>query len=173
MIRWKLIKETAKRLLVEANVSSPPIVLEVLLERQGVLLAGAPAEEHVSGFLLRRVGEAPVIGFNSALPPVRQRFIVAHELGHLLLHHKSGLHVDRSVVKDKGDATDAPDEEEVEANRFAAELLMPEHWIRQESGISRYSSYDDDPVIGRLAQRYMVSRQAMTIRLTSLGLIQM
>jgi len=173
MIRWKLIKENATRLLNEANVSASPVVLRVLLENQGVSLASAPAEEHLSGFLLRHPGEAPVIGFNSALPVVRQRFIVAHELGHLLLHGKTGLHVDRSLVRLEGVKTDAPDEDEIEANPFPAELSMPEKWIREDAGLIGPAAVDDNPVIGHLAQKYRVSKQAMTIRLTSLGLIQM
>lgn len=173
MIRWKLIKETANRLLSEANISSPPVELEVLLEQQGVSLTSAPAEEQISGFLLRRAGEVPVIGFNSSLPRVRQRFIIAHELGHLLLHNKSGLHVDRSLVRLGGQAkSDVVDEEEVEANRFAAELLMPEKLIREEVRMIGRAAVDDDPVIDLLAQKYNVSRQAMTIRLTSLEVIQ-
>jgi Zn-dependent peptidase ImmA (M78 family) len=173
MIRWKLIKETACRLLSEANISSPPVDLEVVIEKQGVKLASAPAEEQFSGFLLRRAGELPVIGFNSALPRVRQRFIVAHELGHLLLHGKTGLHVDRSLVRLGGEKADTPDEDETEANRFAAELLMPEEWIREDARLIGRAAVDDDPVISQLAQKYNVSKQAMTIRLTSLGVIQM
>lgn len=173
MIRWKLIKETATRLLDEANVSSPPVVLGVILEKQGASLTSAPTDEHVSGFLLRHPGEAPVIGFNSALPVVRQRFIVAHELGHLLLHGKTGLHVDRSLVRLEGEKANVPDEDEIEANRFAAELLMPEEWIREDARLIGRMAVDDDPLIGHLAQKYRVSKQAMTIRLTSIGLIQM
>lgn len=174
MIRWKLIKETASRLLSEANISSSPVELEVVLENQGVSLTSAPAEEQISGFLLRRAGEVPVIGVNSALPRVRQRFIIAHELGHLLLHNKSGLHVDRSLVRLYGYAkSDVVDEDEVEANRFAAELLIPEDLIRDDVRMIGHVAVDDDPVINLLAQKYNVSRQAMTIRLTSLGVIQM
>lgn len=174
MIRWKLIGETAAKVLSEAKVHAPPVKLSGLLLQQGVSLTSAPAEDHLSGFVLKKSGSKPVIGFNSELPPVRQRFVIAHELGHLLLHNKNGLHVDRSPAKhDGGVNADGLDEDEVEANRFAAEILMPEPWIREEVKMIGHPAVDDDPLIGLLAKKYMVSLQAMTIRLTSLGLIQM
>ncbi len=174
MIRWKLIKETAGRVLGELKISTPPIELDEVLKREGVALTSAPADERISGFLLRRVGEAPVIGFNASLPSFRQRFIIAHELGHLLLHNKTGLHVDRSLVRlEHREKSDPADEDEVEANRFAAELLMPEEFIRGDLDGNGRAAVEQGEVIGHLAQKYGVSKQAMTIRLTSLGLIQM
>lgn len=174
MIRWKFIKDTAGRVLAGSEISAPPIDLNDVLRREGVALTSAPADEHISGFLLRRAGEAPVIGFNSSLPGVRQRFVVAHELGHLLLHHQTGLHVDRSLVRlEHREKSDPADEDEVEANRFAAELLMPEEFIRGDLDRIGRAAVEQGEAISHLAKRYQVSRQAMTIRLTSLGLIQM
>lgn len=174
MIRWKLVKETANRLLTEANITSAPIDIESIIKKQGVKLGCAPAEDHINGFILRRVGSATVIGFNSNLKEVRQRFIMAHELGHLVLHSQSGLHVDRSNIREHGANTEKQAyEEEIEANRFAAEILMPEDFIRADLQGVRTLSADDDTKITELAAKYNVSRQAMTIRLTHLDLILM
>jgi hypothetical protein len=45
---------------------------------------------------------------------------------------------------------------------------MPEEWIREDARLIGCAALDDDPVIGQLVQNYKVSKQAMTIRLTSL-----
>jgi Zn-dependent peptidase ImmA (M78 family) len=56
--------------------------------------------------------------------------------------------------------------EEIEANRFAAELLMPVNLI--EHDIDRFDQIDD-LAVSWFANRYKVSPQAMQIRLTNLG----
>lgn len=174
MIRWKLIKETTNRLLQDAGITEPPVDIEALVSQQGALLTSAPSENDVSGFLLRTSGSAPVIGVNASHHLVRQRFTIAHELGHLLLHATTELHIDQVVLKmrDKRAGKDV-DEDEMEANRFAAEILVPEKFLRTDLESLGPVNADDDDAISHLANRYKVSRQAMTIRLTSLGLIWM
>jgi Zn-dependent peptidase ImmA (M78 family) len=175
MIRWKLIKETAARVLNQSRIATPPIDVEMLVREQGALVTRAPnKDESVSGFILRVPGSPAVIGVNSVHPQVRQRFTLAHELGHLLLHAGTELHVDRLVVKmrDKR-ASEGTDEAEIEANRFAAEILMPEEFLRGDLEGLGHVTADDEEAISWLAKRYGVSKQAMTIRLTSLNLIWM
>ena len=66
--------------------------------------------------------------------------------------------------------------EEIEANAFAAELLMPTDMILREiqnvSGILDFEEDDLDNLIKKLASKFKVSQQAMTIRLMNLGVIQ-
>ena len=60
------------------------------------------------------------------------------------------------------------DPHEIEANQFAAALLMPEAFLR--ACLDQLGENPDvEESIRRLAQRFDVSAQAMTIRLTSLG----
>jgi Zn-dependent peptidase ImmA (M78 family) len=80
-------------------------------------------------------------------PPTRQRFTVAHELGHAVLRHQ--------VPADKL---------EVEANAFAAELLLPREALRQAAR-ERLS-------FPAVAARFNTSRQATLIALTSAGLLE-
>jgi len=63
-----------------------------------------------------------------------------------------------------------PESIEVEANAFAAALLMPEDYLRNDLRDKRFDMYDETAV-RRLAQRYQVSVQALTIRLMELGLL--
>lgn len=88
-------------------------------------------------------------------PLVRQRFTVAHELGHLLLHDVSKGHVD---VFTPGLPADVM---EREANVFAAKLLMPEWMIRPA-----VDQVGADVAV--LAKRFVVSESAMELRLRAL-----
>ena len=59
---------------------------------------------------------------------------------------------------------------ELEANAFAAALLMPEPFLRDDLQRRTYDMFDESAV-KRLAQKYQVSVQALTIRLMELGLL--
>ena len=62
-------------------------------------------------------------------------------------------------------------DEEAEANAFAMELLIPEEWLRRdvaEMTGGRGIDFESDPVIAKLAKRYGVSEQLMTIRIVRL-----
>ena len=94
-------------------------------------VAGAPAGAVLSGLLLPARHEVWV---SEHEPWERRRFSIAHEVGHYLLHAGE---VPDGVFCRAADLR--PDPEcperlrEREANRFAAELLMPERWSRARS----------------------------------------
>lgn len=115
----------------------------------------------VSG-LIRKDGERISIFVKNADTDVRQRFTVAHELGHLFLHleGQAGNFVDmyRTVAH-----TNQHEPVEVEANQFAAALLMPRKHVQKEL---RFADSVED-----LAIAFGVSVQAMTIRLRHLKLL--
>ena len=78
------------------------------------------------------------IGYNPSHPKVRQRFTIAHELGHYSLHNTSKgdkLFVDKDfIVKYRNAAsyTSAELKQEQEANAFGAALLMPKDFVLKE-----------------------------------------
>ena len=111
-----------------------------------------------------------VIGVNRDQATVRQRFTIAHELGHLLLHEYSRVHVDRGfrVRLRSGLSSEGTDRDEMEANRFAAELLMPIEFLQADLE-KREFDLADDSEFQTLAKRYGVSTQALAIRLNGLG----
>ena len=120
-------------------------------------------------------GDKAIIGINSAHPNTRQRFSIAHEIGHLILHKKN-LFVDKVVRLDFRDSRSslAIDKEEIEANVFAAELLMPRDFIERE--IRRIMSKRKSPplkerLIEELRNAFEVSLQAMEYRLINLGIL--
>ena len=111
-----------------------------------------------------------IIGVNKDHAPVRQRFTIGHEIGHLLLHDHDEVHVDRDfrVRMRSGASSQGTDRDEMEANRFAAELLMPLRLLRDDVESCEFDLTDDDE-LRSLARRYGVSSQALAIRLNALG----
>src|SRR5206468_3219347 len=76
----------AQQLLAKGRVTKPPVAVEKLARLCGVHVQAAPFRDSVSGVLLDlEVG--PIIGYNATHAPGRQRFSIAHELGHFLLSH--------------------------------------------------------------------------------------
>jgi Zn-dependent peptidase ImmA (M78 family) len=174
MIRRKLIKDEANALLEKAGITRPPVDVERLAINQGAVVINEPNDSDTSGFLFQTPGNRPVIGVNSKHPVSRRRFTIAHELGHLILHTKKELHVDRAVVKMRDlRASEGLDHDEIEANRFAAEILMPLGFLEADLKALGPVNADDEVTIRKLAKIYGVSQQAMTIRLTSLKLVWM
>ncbi len=167
------IREAAEELLRQAKVDKPPVPIERLARRLGAEVRYEPLEGDLSGMLFLEEGGRAIIGVNALHPKSRQRFTIAHELGHLRLHECSGIHVDRKFpirLRDER-SSQAVDYEEIEANGFAAELLMPAAML--EADLDGYATdfvdYDDDDLIRHLADKYKVSTQAMAFRLLNLG----
>ena len=121
--------------------------------------------------MLHVVEETPVIAVNSSHAGTRQRFTIAHELGHLTLHGTQTF-VDRHFVfrRDQKAAT-GNDREEIQANMFAAELLMPREWLVSDAGEHGFDIGEDEG-LAELARRYGVSQSAMLFRLANLGLVE-
>ena len=170
--RYALARRKAEQLLREAGIVAPPVPVEQLAERMGALVRYAPFDGQMSGLLHRSEdGNRAVIGVNSRHPTVRQRFSIAHELGHLALHEPAFQIDQHAFVSFRNSkSSSASDPYEIEANQFAASLLMPAALLRacvEQLG----ENPDVEESIKQLAQRFDVSTQAMTIRLTSLGQI--
>lgn len=125
-----------------------------------------PLPGDTSGLLIRREGRNICV-INAEHHPNRQRFTLAHELGHFLLHPPQESY---DLLARDGRSSEGIHTTEVEANAFAAELLIPEELLRQEVS-SILDIFSDDGTIGELAQRFQVSQAAMTHRLTNLRLL--
>lgn len=167
-VRYNRINSEIRGLLARANITAPPVPVQQVAEAAGVTIAFTELDDEVSGLLVRR-GNAVVIGVAQDQSHVRQRFTIAHELGHLILHEGEEVHVDKVFrVNLRSPASSrAEDIEEIESNAFAAGLLMPEEFIRKD--IARLTiDIVDSGQIEALAERYQVSAQAMTFRLLNL-----
>jgi Zn-dependent peptidase ImmA (M78 family) len=160
----------ATAILKASDLDSVPTPVEALAKRLGLQVVYQPLADDVSG-LLYRDGQFQVIGVNSSQAGTRQRFTIAHELGHWRLHKGRDVRVDREVrVNFRRDRL--WDLEEAQANAFAAALLMPrDSFTPTRLDLLKEGSVSLDLAIQRLAAAYQVSSQAMTIRLTGLGVL--
>jgi Zn-dependent peptidase ImmA (M78 family) len=170
--RYTIARRKARELLLEGKVETPPVPVEQLAALVGATIRYEPFAGELSG-MVHRSASGVIIGVNSMHAKTRRRFTIAHELGHFLLHRNEELHIDerfpigfRSELSSK-----ALDAAEIEANQFAAELLMPTALIADHVR-SLPRNMDIETAVSRLAHRYEVSEQAMTIRLSALGLLR-
>jgi len=157
----------AEQILRETETYRVPVPIDLVAARLKLTTEAAVLADNISGVLVVE-NERGAIGYNSAHAPVRQRFTVAHEIAHYILHVKknlqSQLFIDRYVAfRRDGNSSTGGDRTEVEANRFGAALLMPESLLREE--IRRHDlDLDDEEALIFLAKRFHVSTSAMTNR---------
>lgn len=160
----------AASLLDKFGVAKHPIEPKWLAEQLGVAVVLRDMAPEVSGMLLRGDGQE-VIGVNQSHHGHRQRFTVAHELGHLQLHRGRPLILDTDTRVNFRDPVSsmATDREEIEANRFAAALLAPEVMVR--ACVAETAFVTAEELVKALSSSFDMSPQAMTYRLMSLGII--
>jgi Zn-dependent peptidase ImmA (M78 family) len=163
----------AQQVLAELGIYRIPIPVERIAEQLGATLNYEPFEGNVSAMLYRD-SVRTVIGINANHVHTRQRFSIAHEVGHLRLHPGRPVILDHLVRINFRDETSsmATDQEEIAANAFAAELLMPEALVVRE--IDRHLDLvgaNNERLINELAQAFDVSREAMGFRLANLASI--
>ena len=103
--------------------------------------------------------------------PNRQRFSIAHEIGHFVLH-EGQTYIDKGYRVQFRDleSGSGTKREEMDANAFAAALLMPDEWVKDAFYQQPFELTEDD-VLQMLAQKFQVSTQAMSYRLMRLRLL--
>ena len=105
-------------------------ILTTVEEAAGVPVVVADLGEGIGGSCWHR-GERLLIWVNGTHAPVRQRFTLAHELGHCFCNHD-----DRALAVDTFETLSgvATESREVQANAFAAEFLAPADAVRPLAG---------------------------------------
>lgn len=147
----------ALRIAESRGLSMRPVDVLGLASSIGIQIEYLPLPENTSGFL-RRAGGHWLIGVNSMHHPNRQRFTIAHELGHYFLHRDHGDFVDQALFRKELQS----DRREFEANSFASRLLMPASDFQDAS---RRFNADLDLV----AKQFGVSAAAAKFRAEALG----
>lgn len=124
-------------------------------------------EDSVSGVIIYKPDEKNFnILVNNNQSKTRQYFTIAHELGHYFLHKttltKKNIIEDKvfSLYRKEGNSNKI----EVDANHFAAELIMPEKLVKE--------IWENLKDIDNCAEIFNVSTLAMNIRLINLKLIE-
>lgn len=167
--KFSRIESEVRQLLTKAGVEAPPVPVKKLARMQGAKIRLEPYENDEQGLsgILFRDGDKKIIGVNSLHAPVRQRFTIAHEIGHLVLHDED-LFVDGTsytISRDRNSSR-AIDQKEIDANQFAACLLMPKEFLAQRLEKGRVVALSK---LCELAEEFRVSTEAMTFRLTNLN----
>jgi Zn-dependent peptidase ImmA (M78 family) len=167
----KTIEARATSVLRDANALRVPVPVELVAHRLGLIVEPSALGDDVSGLLVVRDGRG-TIGVNQGHPPVRQRFTVAHEIGHYMLHRtSSNLFIDKAYTAVYRDTQSSTGEEraEIQANHFAAALLMPADLLLPAI---RGSGFDlaDEEALEMLAEKFQVSLQSLSYRLSNLGI---
>jgi Zn-dependent peptidase ImmA (M78 family) len=163
-------EQRAERVLTEAALTSLPIDVYRVARHLRVRIEKADLGDDVSGVLVRNEDTA-VVGVHYSHHPNRQRFTIAHELGHFLLHD-GGTYIDRGTyVRFRDSASGSgSDKEERDANQFAAALLMPRDVVARELSQQPFDLADDAALM-TVARKFGVSIQALSFRLVNLGLL--
>src|SRR5437764_8218104 len=91
------IRAQATAVLRDLGVEEPPVPIELLAHRLGAQITYAPYEGDMSGILFRDA-DRTIIGVNAQHGKARQRFTIAHEIGHLILHTSKEIYIDRGFA---------------------------------------------------------------------------
>lgn len=171
----KYARTQAEKLVDRLNIDSLPINVNKIASSLSLTVASANLGADVSGLLISDGLSAHIVTHEENHSN-RQRFTIAHEIGHYYLKHQfeegEHVHVDRGhYISQRGPkSSDGTDIKEIEANQFAASLLMPSKFVRAKVAELKVGSLLDYHV-SQMAEQFEVSEQAMTIRLTTLGLL--
>lgn len=175
-IRFPKIIRLAEQAFKKFGEKSIPVDVEKIASYLNINLVKSHCEGDISGYLHIDSEGTPLIALNTNHSPERQRFTLAHELGHYLLHSptSNSSFVDKTffIIHRDSTSSEGIDPREIEANLFAAELLMPATNLYQDIARSTNSS-STEKLVSELSEIYKVSGEAMRFRLANLGFIRL
>lgn len=147
-----------ERATIAAAQADIPVRLGTIATRFGLSVKASTLPAGISGEI-RPNGASYEIKVNRHDSKGRQRFTVAHELAHYLLHRDQ---IGDGVRDDALYRSSLSDVREAEANRLAAEILMPASKVKE--ALAEYPGSEDEK-LHTLATIFGVSEVAMEIRL--------
>lgn len=148
-------------IIVREFMDTKPVRLGAMANALGLNVRLSALKPGISG-LIEASGNTYTIKINRHETRERQRFTLAHEIAHYLLH--------RGLIDQEGSIEDSvlyrsgqPENVEFEANRLAADLIMPDEPIKAD--LSKIRSPLTDEVLEFMARQWQVSKAAMEIKL--------
>ena len=161
---WNRISPEDKS-VVEKFLCEIPVKLGSMAKELGIVVKKSPAlPRNISGKITRLPAGVYEIRINKYESLERQRFTLAHELAHFLLH--------RNEIARLGEIADnvlyrsgASETIEYEANRLAAQIIMPDEAISERQ--KAIGNNIDESIIGQLAKEFGVSKSVMEIRMAA------
>ncbi|MET3780526.1 hypothetical protein ABIC32_001171 [Brevundimonas sp. 1080] len=147
--------------VVRKYTASHPVRVGELASELGLKVFKSPLAPNVSGLIQPDPsGNGYEVRINKYEVPERQRFTLAHEIAHFLIHKndiKSGV-VDNVMYRSA-----LTSRKEAEANRLAADIVMPVAAVRKE--LHAHGGVASEDVASQLASAFKVSLPAMRVRL--------
>ena len=142
----------------DRNITVEPLDVAQLAQELGLVVRYEVLEDQISGKLANEDGQW-IVTVNSLHHPHRQRFTIAHELAHFMLHTESQhCFEDTSFFRGKNSVEPI----EKDANAYAAKLLMPKKAF--DEYVQKCSN-----IVGNVAQHFQVSSLAVRYRAKDLG----
>jgi hypothetical protein len=159
---WQQVDEHHRALIV-ARLRSAPVSVGAIASDLNLEVVASVLDTNISGMIRIHPDDESrfQIKVNSVEASVRQRFTVAHEISHFLLH--------RELIDKKG-ITDTilfrsglSDRKEVEANRLAAFMLLPWNTVHEWTKI-QYGAPPSEAYIDQIAAAFKVSSLTVGFR---------
>ena len=152
------------RAVLDKHLTSRPVKLGELARELGVQIKVSTLQTGISGQIKNDDGQY-IVRVNRYEARERQRFTIAHELAHYFLHRdiidRSENGISDNVLYRSGE----PERIEYEANRLAADIVMPMDLVEQQLE-EEFGGVVTEATIENLAASFQVSKAAMEIRLS-------
>jgi len=160
---WRKI-DPDDRSIIERYILDLPVRLGALANELGVKVRLSSLPANCSGFI-HRVEGLYEIKINRHESRERQRFTLAHEIAHYLLH--------RDIIDDSEDGirddvlyrSGETDAVEYEANKLPADLVMPIALVKER--LNQFQNTISEDMIEFVAKEFEVSKAAMKIRVSA------
>jgi len=146
----------ARKILQDTKLVEVPVPIEKIVDHYGFRVAYLDQPPDQFSGILHRGKKA--IGINKNHHLFRQRFSLAHELGHYFLEHPDA----EEEIPDSENSTLFTCYEK-EADEFAGELLVPKDLLKQ--------TFSKIPDIDSLRSKFQVSQQVIIIQISKYGLL--
>lgn len=169
-IRRDEIEAKAAELRAQTGLQGIPVPVEKIARKRGISVKFEALSDDISGALIRK-GEVAAIAVNVNHSPVRRTFTLAHELGHYVLHQSDEVFLDKVIMRRDAASSRGEDFKEIQANQFAASLLMPKVELGEAFDNECTLTQDQTATVLKLAKQFGVSTRAMELRLVNLAMI--
>lgn len=158
---WNRV-DPAEREVVQRYMAAYPVKVGELANELGLVVLRSVLEPKISGLIQpsSNARSGYEIRVNKYEVRERQRFTVAHEIAHYLLHRRD---IGHGVVDSVMYRSNLTSKKESEANKLAAAMVMPYEAVRRELSALTYSDLTD--TVDTLASKFGVSAPAMRVRL--------
>jgi len=165
--------KAAKKIINKYNYSKDtlPVDVRLIMKDMNFIVKDIYLPDSVSAVLDTR-NDQPIVLVQKIHGKKRKRFSLAHELGHYILKSSPrSIHLDRHTFFRSHLSSSGIDLEEIRANRFAAEMLMPTDILLKILSEDMPDLIDSEEIdslaaLKELAKMFEVSIAALTIKIS-------